>query len=209
MAEPCEPDELIRRAAAGDHEATSALLEQYRAQLRRMVAARIDRRVAVRTDPSDVVQEALTEAAEKLPAYLREQPIPLYPWLRRLAWERLIQLHRRHIDAQRRSVSREQHELRSLPAESSVELVGRLMAAHTGPVEAVIREELLARMRVALAALPELDREVLVMRYLEQIATQDIAEVLGISPGAVSMRHLRAIERIRDAMGSDLLEQQP
>jgi RNA polymerase sigma-70 factor (ECF subfamily) len=62
-----------------------------------MVAVRIDRRLAARVDPSDLVQEVLMDAHEKLSDYLRKRPLPFYPWLRPLACERLVRLHRRHL----------------------------------------------------------------------------------------------------------------
>src|SRR6516165_5011523 len=92
-----DTDELLERAGSGDTTAREQLLIRHRARLRRMVAVRLDRRLAARVDPSDVVQETLAEAARNLADYLRERPIPFYPWLRRLAWERLVKLHRRHI----------------------------------------------------------------------------------------------------------------
>src|ERR1700757_2715447 len=84
------------------------LLDRHRDRLRRMVAVRLDPRLAAGVDPSDVVQEALAKADAKLDRYLRERPLPFYPWLRQLAQERLIDLHRRHVQARRRSVTREE-----------------------------------------------------------------------------------------------------
>jgi RNA polymerase sigma-70 factor (ECF subfamily) len=52
------------------------------------------------------------------------------------------------------------------------------------------------RVRAALARLPESDREVLVLRYLEELATAEVAAVLGISEAAVKMRHRRALDRL-------------
>ncbi|MHC5543202.1 ECF-type sigma factor, partial [Singulisphaera rosea] len=66
------PD-LIDDAARGDIEARQALLERYRDNLRRMVAARLDRRLASRIDPSDVVQETLVDAARRMDDYLRDR----------------------------------------------------------------------------------------------------------------------------------------
>src|SRR5580700_2161836 len=97
-----ETEALIERAQKGDASAKQLLLANHRDRLRRMVAVHIDRRLAARVDPSDVVQEALAEAARKLPDYLRHRPLPFYPWLRRLAWERLMKLHQRHIVAAKR-----------------------------------------------------------------------------------------------------------
>src|SRR3954447_3666960 len=91
-----DTDALLDRAARGDAEARQQLLDRHRRRLRRMVALRFDRRLAARADPSDVVQEALADAGRKLDGYLRDRPLPFYPWLRQLAWERLVKLRRRH-----------------------------------------------------------------------------------------------------------------
>jgi RNA polymerase sigma-70 factor, ECF subfamily len=199
-----ESDGLIDLARRGDAEARQLLLAGHRERLRRMVAVHLDRRVAARVDPSDVVQEALADAARKLDEYLRERPLPFYPWLRRLAWERLVKLHQRHIGAGRRSVTREEHP--PLPEESAVELARRLVAPGASPSQQVLRQELQGRVQAALAELPWRDREVLVLRYLEQLSTADTAAVLGVTTGAVKLRHLRALERLRGLLADDLAE---
>jgi len=88
MAARKEPDTevLLARAAAGDRAARDGLLERFRPRLRQLVGLRLDRRLAARLDPSDVVQESLAEAAAKLDAYLRTRPLPFYPWLRGWPW---------------------------------------------------------------------------------------------------------------------------
>ena len=98
-----DTDSLLKQASAGDREAREQLLIRHRDRLTRMVAVRLDRTLAARVDPSDVVQETLTDAARRLDDYLRERPMPYYPWLRRLASDRLDKVHRRHT-ARRRSV---------------------------------------------------------------------------------------------------------
>src|SRR5438552_3696203 len=118
MAKPPGPDtdQLLADASRGDGDARGQLLERHRSQLRRMVAVRLDRRLAARVDPSDVVQDALAEAAVQLEKYLRDRPMPFYPWLRRLAYLRLADAYRRHVQAGQRSVNRE--EPSALPGES-------------------------------------------------------------------------------------------
>src|SRR5271166_4336869 len=93
-----ETDALLERAGRGDAQARQRLLERHRSRLKRMVAVRMDRRLAARLDPSDVVQEALADAARDLPEYLQSRPMAFYPWLRQLAWDHLLRLHRHHID---------------------------------------------------------------------------------------------------------------
>src|SRR5438093_9616573 len=104
---PADTEQLLERAAGGDAVARDQLLQRHRDRLKRMVAVRADPRLAARVDPSDVVQETLAEAAARLDAYLRTRPLPFYPWLRQIAQQRLIDLHRRHVQAGRRSVMRE------------------------------------------------------------------------------------------------------
>src|SRR5262249_28097057 len=104
---PSHIDELLRQAGRGADDARQRLLDRYRGRLRQMGAARVDRRLSARVDPSDVVQEALIDASRHLDDYLRDRPLAFYPWLRQFAWERLVALHRRHVLAGKRSVTRE------------------------------------------------------------------------------------------------------
>jgi RNA polymerase sigma-70 factor (ECF subfamily) len=208
-AQAFDSEQLLRRAGQGDPLACQQLLVQYRQRLRQMIAVRLDRRLAARIDPSDVVQETLAEAMQQLADYLRQPPLPFYPWLRQLAWKRLVALYRRHILAGKRSVRREEQAAPPLPDESALELVGRLLARGSSPSARLRREECRARVRAALAQLAEHDREVLVLRHLEQLSTQEIAAVLGVTEGAVYTRHLRALERLRGLLGDDPLEDEP
>jgi RNA polymerase sigma-70 factor (ECF subfamily) len=193
---------LIDQAFRGDEAARHALLEQNRERLRRMVAARLDRRVASRIDPSDIVQETLAHAARRMDEYFRDRAIPFRSWLRQVAKERVIDAHRRHIIAGRRSINRESR-ADERPDASAGELVGRLEANDTSPSNRLWREERHERVMAALAALPPRHREVLVMRYLEQRATDEIADALGITPGAVKARLLRALIQIRGHLEPD------
>jgi RNA polymerase sigma-70 factor (ECF subfamily) len=163
----------------------------------------MDRRLAARVDPSDVVQEALLDAARGLDDYLRQRPVPFYPWLRQLAWERLIELHRRHLHSQKRSVRREQPLAAHLSDESALQLAEHVLARQSSPSQRAIRSELRTRIRAALDQLGERDREVLMLRHLEQLPTRETAAVLGITEGAVKTRHLRALERLRVLLESE------
>ncbi|MGP0066489.1 MAG: sigma-70 family RNA polymerase sigma factor [Isosphaeraceae bacterium] len=199
MSTASEPDteELIERAGHGDAMALQQLLVRHRDRLRKMVAVRLDRRVAARVDASDVVQEALAEAAQQFDAYLRTRPLPFSAWLRQLAWERLVKLHRHHVHAQKRSVRREEDWSMPLPEDSVLRLARRLLASGTSPSQAMIRDEQRLRLGVALEQLAPHDREILVMRNLEQLPIAEIAAVLGLTEGAVKVRHLRALQRLR------------
>lgn len=203
MSRPSDTEELLVQVEQGDERARSRLLERHRDQLRRMVAVRLDRRLLPRLDPSDIIQEALAEADGKLGDYLRERPIRFYPWLRRLAWEHLVRLQQRHLRTARRSVAREKLSLTGLPDESALDLAQRLADSGFAPDRRVLETELKDRVREALEQLPERDREVLVLRYLEDLSTKDIAAVMGISEGAARVCTTRALDRIAKFVGRE------
>ena len=195
-----ETDSLIERASRGDDAARHELLAQHRDRLKRMVALHLDRRIVARVDPSDIVQEALLDAYRELSDYLRRRPLPVYPWLRQLAWERMLKWHRAHIKVQKRSVGREEPRGLELPEESRVRLADCLVASGTSPSHRLIRDELLQRVRTALTTMSDRDREILVMRHLEEMPAAEIAATLGITERAAKGRHTRALERLRSLL---------
>jgi RNA polymerase sigma-70 factor, ECF subfamily len=193
-----EIDDLLRDAAQGDETAVRCLLERHRDRLRRMIAARLDRRLAARLDPSDVVQETLADAARKLPDYLRDRPLPFFAWLYRLAADRLARTHRDHVASTVRGIGREERiDGKSHHEATATRLVDRLMANDTTPGRRMAREERRALLAGAIARMDEADREVVGLRYLDQLAFDEIAAVLEIGLSAAKMRHLRALERLR------------
>lgn len=194
-----DPDtnQLLDAIARGDAPARNQLLDRHRDRLRRMISVRLDRRLAPRLDPSDLVQETLAEADRRLDGYLRDRPLPFYPWLRQIASNRLLDARRFHVRAERRSVGRESPA--GLPNESVIELAERLLARDT-PSAIARRHEQKELVQHALARLAERDREVLVLRYLEELSAADAGVVLGITEGAVRLRVLRALRRLRDLL---------
>ena len=161
-----------------------------------MVAIRLDDRLKARMDPSDVVQDVLLEAANRLPQYVEERPIAFYPWLRRLAWEQIVQLYRMHVEAQRRSVTRERRLDLPLPDNSAMMLADALALSQSSPSQKLERKQMKAKIRIAMGQLKPHDRELLVLRYLEQLSLREIADVLDSSEVAIKSRHVRALKRL-------------
>jgi RNA polymerase sigma-70 factor (ECF subfamily) len=206
--EPPDTDTLLREASRGDSLARQQLFAGHRNRLRQMVAACLDRRLAARIDPSDVVQEALAEAARNLDDYLRDRPLPFYAWLRQFAWQKLVQIRRHHIDARCRSIDHERAWSLSLSDRSANGLAGLLVAGGTSPSRRLIRKELRERVQSAMDQLNPRDRELLVMRHVEEMSAAEIGALLGISAGAVRTRHVRALERLRALLDEESSEEE-
>jgi RNA polymerase sigma-70 factor (ECF subfamily) len=197
-----ETQELMREAGRGEPTAVNELLDRHRNALRNMVQARLDQRLSRRVDASDVVQDVLLEASQRLAGYLRDPRLPFSLWLREMAKDRIIDLHRRHRVAMRRSLDKEQPlSPANFGDRSSLELAAQLRDPELTPAAMALRQELHQRFLDALDRMEEDDREILVMRHVEQLSNSDAAQILGLTPPAAGMRHLRALRRMREILG--------
>jgi RNA polymerase sigma-70 factor (ECF subfamily) len=187
-----ETYKLLDQARSGDRAAFSALFARHRPALRRFVTIRLDTRLRARVDPSDVVQETQLEAYRRLDDYLQRQPMPFHVWIRRTAYERLVDLRRRHIESARRATGREV----ALRDRSSLLLAQRLIGPGSTPSRDLERRELTRRVRQVVGLLPDGDREVLFLRVYEDLPYEDIAGILGIEPAAARKRHGRALLKL-------------
>jgi RNA polymerase sigma-70 factor (ECF subfamily) len=197
-----DPKDLLRRIAGGDSGAAAELFAAYRDRLRLMVRLRLDRRLQGRLDPSDVLQEAYLDVARRAPEYAANPTMPPYLWLRFLTGQRLLQLHRHHLGAHARDAGQEVSLYRgALPQASSASLANQLLGRFTSPTQAAVRAELQIRVQEALNALDPLDREVLALRHFEMLTNEEAAAVLGLRKSAASNRYVRALRRLKEALG--------
>jgi RNA polymerase sigma-70 factor, ECF subfamily len=193
----------LERAARGDQTAWAAMLAPHRARLRRMVALRLDRRLKGRIDPSDVLQEALVQAAQGLPKYLERPQQPFFLWLRWLTGMSLQLVHRKHLGIQARDAGREVQLLdRPLPGASSAALAAQLLGHDTRPSVAAVRAERQRRLQEALNSMDSIDREVLVLRHFEDLNNSEVARELGLQESAASKRYLRALRRLKEVLAA-------
>jgi RNA polymerase sigma-70 factor (ECF subfamily) len=161
-----------------------------------MVAAMLDPRLCSRIDASDIVQDVLTRAAQRLPEYLAGPSVAFYPWLRGMAKERVIDVHRRHIVAARRTVTREQPFTFNWSDASAQQLANRLASPESSPSRQADRREMCAKVKAAMELLSPADRELLMMSFLEHLNSREIAEVLGVSEVTARTRLRKALERL-------------
>src|SRR6516225_3157372 len=172
-----ETQELLSQVRRGETAAVDRLLASHRDPLRRMIDLRLDPLLARRVDASDIVQDVLLEASRRLRDYLRDPAMPFHLWLRHIAKDHMIDAHRRHRQAQRRSLDREQPIVPAgLADQSSLELAGQFLDPELTPATEAIRREMQRRLDAAIAELDEDDREIILLRHGEQLSNQQVAE---------------------------------
>lgn len=194
-------EQLLDGVRAGKNDAADRLLERHRSPLRRMIELRLDRKIQQRVDASDIVQEVMIEANRRLESYLANPVMPFHLWIRQMARDRIIDAHRRHRKSGKRSVDREK--AMQAPAaldHSTIQLVAQLCDQEMTPAAAATMRELQERFQNAIEQLDENDREIVIMRHVEQLSNQDVASALELTEPAASMRYLRAIRRLRSLL---------
>ena len=193
--------ELLRRGVDGDQQVLTDVWSRHLERLKRVVKLRMDRRLQGRVDPSDVLQEAFIDFANRAAEYVERPEIPFFLWLRYLTGQRLQLLHRYHLGAQMRDAGREVSLHRgSMPQATSVSLAAQLMGRFTSVTRAVQRAEMQLILQEAVNAMEPIDREILALRHFEELSNVETAQVLGIQPSAASSRHVRALKKLRETL---------
>jgi RNA polymerase sigma-70 factor, ECF subfamily len=197
--------ELLNGVRGGESTAVEQLMDRHRNSLRRMIQLRLDQRLMQRMDVSDVIQDVLIEANRRLTDYLANPVIPFHLWIRQIAKDRIIDAHRRHRVSAKRSIDREQPQPgKGSFDQSSIELANQFRDQALTPAAAATQRELAQQIESAVQLLRDNDREIILMRHYEQLDNQEIAQSLGLTEPAASMRYLRALKRLRE-----IIEGQP
>jgi RNA polymerase sigma-70 factor, ECF subfamily len=179
-----------------NHTVMIAGLERYRSWLGLLARLQVEPRFRAKFDPSDIVQQTMLEAVRDSPKFRGSTEAELAAWLRKILAHVLLHEMRRFGGAQRRDVDREVS-LEQALAESSRRLGDALAAPGSSPSERASRQELELRLADALARLPADHAEVILLRNVEGLSHDEIAERMGRGVGAVRMLWVRALARLR------------
>ncbi len=190
---------LFPLARSGTSEALGELLESYRNYLRVLAAAQVSRRLSLRMSPSDIVQETMLAAHRDFAEFRGESAGQFSAWLRTILARSLFRTVERHLKAEKRDL-RKEISLQSVASqiESSCCAISNILQAATLTASSIVmREEELVRIYDLLAKLPNDYRDVIVMRNLNSMRFEAIAQQMGRSSTAARLLWLRAIRRLR------------
>ena len=166
-----------------------------------MVRLRLDRRLSGTVSSDAVLQVTYQEVARQFSQYAKDPTLPVFLWLRQMTGQVLKGVHRSHLGSRYGSDDHEVSLLRgALPPANSVSLAAQLL----GKLDASGQEAQLAEHRLiiqeALNSMDPLDREALTLRHFERMNNDEVAQVLGLSQGAASIRYVKVLKRIREIL---------
>ncbi|MEJ2111120.1 MAG: sigma-70 family RNA polymerase sigma factor [Acidobacteriota bacterium] len=189
-----ETEEILQRAATGDKIAFEELFDRHRPRLLKIIALRMDRRIAGRVDPSDILQETYMEAFKRLPKYLKKPDMEFYNLLRWIAREKTIEFYRRHVGTRKRTI---RNEVPLTPVDSSAKLVSGLIGRLPTPSQELAKAELAEMLQKAFRQLDSDEQDLILWRHFDQLSTREMAELLNITEAAAFKRYMRAVQRLR------------
>lgn len=180
--------ELIRRVDTGDKEAFYELVRPYERAVYTSAMSILNNQA----DAEEVAQEAVLKAFSNLPRFRGESKFSTW----------LIQIT---INEARLKLRKDRRHLYESVDEPQSDDEGDYFPKDYAdwreiPSETLQRKELRDALKRAMAALPQKYREVLVLRDIQQLSIEETAQALGISPGNVKTRLLRARLQMRDAL---------
>jgi RNA polymerase sigma-70 factor (ECF subfamily) len=184
----------LDQARGGSSEALGALLEGCRKYLLLVANRELDSDLRPRTAASDLVQETFLEVQRGFDNFRGTTEEELFAWLKAILANRVSNIVRSHRYAAKRSVEREQP-LELTPGQCLLK-----PRDETSPSEAAAARDEERRLQTALAALCELDREIIVRRTWEQKSFVEIGRELGKSADATRRLWGRAVRRLEQAL---------
>jgi RNA polymerase sigma-70 factor, ECF subfamily len=200
--------EIMAQVKAGNKAATDSLLVASFDPLRSAIAHHMgDTLAKAQLEPEDVIQEAYAAAWANLPSAQFDNFEAFLGWLRQIAENKLIDMHRATL-AEKRDVRRQTPGW-GVQAGSYVDLLDQVSSPLSTPSRGAARSEALAVLMVRMQQLPEDYRRVIHWRLIDGLPVAEVARRLDRSEAAVHMLCHRALKQLRELMGapSDYLSQ--
>jgi RNA polymerase sigma-70 factor, ECF subfamily len=190
---------LIARAQAGDMAAFRRLVERHQ---RRAFAIALAL-VRDENDARELVQDAFLRVFKSLASF--QGGSSFFTWLYRIITNLSIDLIRK---PGRQTTDLEEARLR-LEAEDGADFDLPFLSRFDGadPADVVRRREIADRLRTALDALPSYHRAVIVMREIDGLSYEEMAQVMGVSKGTIMSRLFHARQKLQRALADCYKEQ--
>jgi RNA polymerase sigma-70 factor (ECF subfamily) len=197
---PVTPEQLLREARSSD-EAFGRLLALYTNYLTVLSRVEIGQRLRGKLDAADLVQEVFLEAHRHFSTFRGNTELEFTAWLREILAGVLANTLRRYFGTQARD-PRLERELWAGVNRSSTILAGQLVAPGKSPSDDASQREQGVLLANALVQLPEDYHEVILLRHLEALSFAEVAKRMGRSVDAVEKLWMRALARLREAVGA-------
>lgn len=195
-------DGLGGREPADSAAPTDDWLIRFRPWLGLIARMQVESRFQGKFDPSDVVQQTLLEAWRSAPKFRGSTEAERVAWLRKILAHVLAHEVRRYKGTYKRDLGREFSIERSL-AKSSQQLNAVFVSAVPSPSQGAAKQEQQVVLADMLEELSPDYRQVIILRNLEGLSHNEVAQRMGKSVGAVRMLWVRALQELREKFAAN------
>lgn len=188
-------------AAVDSPEAFGNWLEANRNHLLIILQQKASAKLRSKVDSDDLLQDAASRAVKSVEG-MKLGPSEIMPWFLQILTHTIIDSHRHHFGSQKRDAGRELSVDANLPnqGDQAGQLADLLAASITSPSQAFSQHVRLGRMQEALNQLPEDARQAIHWRFMESLSSQEIANRLNKSDGAVRVLLSRTLKKLEDLL---------
>jgi len=206
MADPENQDKpsisvLIERARGGDDDARERLFELCRSYVGFVARSQVESWLRVKVDASDLVQQTMLEAHRDFERFQGGSEGEWLAWLRKILSHNAADFVRRFRGTEKRQQRREIR-FRD-PADTRATGAPEPAAPGLTPSQEFLQIDNELRVTAALAELSPDYQEVIVLRNLQRLPFNDVAERMGRSRPAVQMLWMRAIRKLQEVLGDE------
>lgn len=178
--------QLIKRAQDGEAEAFGLLYDHYLPKIYRFVLLKVSQR----EEAEDLTHQAFLKAWEGIERYT-DLGFPFGTWLYQISRNLVIDHYRSSMKS------------RGDASIESLELMGEDLVAETRPIDVEIDAKLaLGKIAAAIQKLKDVEQDVVIMRFIEDLPHEEVARVIGKSEGAVKLIQHRAIKNLKQLIGN-------
>ena len=190
---------LLEKARGGNGDALGHVLQLYRNYLTILATTQLDRRLRRRVNPSDLVQDAMLAAHCDFLKFQGHSEGEFLAWLRQILINCLHHVIEKHLRARMRDMRREVsvEQIGAALDNSACNFAQMLADRGPSPSATLVQRERVVALADQLARLPSQYRDVIVLRNLQGLSFDEIADRMDRKPGAVRMLWLRAIEKFK------------
>ena len=195
------PKALVCRAADSPGTLLSEVFDVYHSTFWHLITFRMDRRLMARVDADDILQDGFLATKQRINHWVNDPKYSLFAWVRMTILQTMIDIHRRHLDADMRCAGREiSLGGARMPNTTAISLAGGLASNRTSPSGVAMRQESADQLHQAIEMMSDTDQEMIALRHFEGLTNKQAAEVLGLNITAASNRYVRALDRLQEVL---------
>lgn len=188
---------LVLDAQRGDEKALNQLYNRYLERVHRIVRLHLGRKLRSKLDSMDIVQDVMIRVLKDFKNFKPDKDTAFVNWITRMVVNE-IKDKARYFGAEKRRLSREEA-LEYTDKEGQM-VEKQIPAKTTSPTRKLLLKEEYRNFEEALDQLPAKQKDIIILRNLNEMSFKEIADQMDSTEDAARMAYVRGIDRLTDIM---------